>query len=195
LHPSNQYGQESYYDSLYLLLERRLWQSEKLSTSEVMTFFTLCLRTGKAQTALKFIHEKKDSIFPPEIRPDAFNYSMAQYYFSCKNYDQVLSLLQQVEYVNVFYKISSKRLLIETFYELREWDSLESAMNAFRVFIHRNTEISDLHKKNNQNFINFLYKLINADSNKAPRRHRLQQALQRTPNIAERRWLMEQVEA
>jgi hypothetical protein len=71
-------------------------------------------------------------------------------------------MLQQVEYLNVFYKIDSRKLLIQAFYELKEWDSLDSAMNAFRVFIHRNKEISDLHKKNNQNFINFLYKLVSA---------------------------------
>ena len=82
----------------------------------------------------------KERIVPEELRDDVFNYSMAQLHFYLKNYSEVLQLLQQVEYLNIFYKLGSKKLLIETFYELQEWDSLDSAMNAFRVFIHRNDE-------------------------------------------------------
>jgi len=119
---------------------------------------------------------------------------MAQLHFYLKNYSEVLQLLQQVEYLNIFYKLGSKKLLIETFYELQEWDSLDSAMNAFRVFIHRNDEISDLHKKNNQNFINFLYKMVNAGSINSGRIGQLIAQLHKTKVIAERQWLNEKAQ-
>ncbi|MGB3077047.1 MAG: hypothetical protein WBB36_17115, partial [Chitinophagales bacterium] len=187
-------GHETYYEMLYLLLERRLPQANEITSGEVKTFMTLCLRMGKSAIAQNFIEEKKDCITPFEIRVDAYNYSMALLHFHKQEYDDVLLLLQQVEYHNVFYKIDSKKLLIEVFYELKEWDSLDSAMNAFRVFIHRNSEISAVHKKNNQNFINFLYKLMNAKSNEQKRLHKLKQELTRSLHLAERKWLMERLE-
>ncbi|MEO6169053.1 MAG: hypothetical protein ABIO46_09780 [Chitinophagales bacterium] len=187
-------GSEAYYEMLYILFERRLMQAQEILSGEVKTFITLCLRMGKAETAHRFIIDKNQCIMPAEIREDAFNYSMSLLHFDKKKYDQVLLLLHQVEYLNVFYKIDSKKLLIETFYELKEWDSLDSAMNAFRVFIHRNSEISDVHKKNNQNFINFLYKLMSAKSNDQKRLHQLQQQLKRSKHLAERKWLIEKVD-
>ena len=186
-------GAENYYDPLFILLERRLKRAEEISAGEVKTFVTLCLRIGRAETGKEFIDEKKNCIVPFEIRDDAFNYSMALLHFYQKNYDRVLLLLQQVEYVDAFYKIDSKKLLIETFYELKEWESLDSAMNAFRVFIHRNKEISGVHKKNNQNFINFLYKLVSAKYGFGSPLLQLQQQLKASKDVAERRWLIEKV--
>jgi hypothetical protein len=90
-------GHELYYEMLYPLLEHRLLQSEEISSAEVKTFITLCLRMDKPEMASRFITEKKDCILPVEIREDAFNYSMALFHFYKKNYEEVLSLLQQVE--------------------------------------------------------------------------------------------------
>lgn len=186
-------GSESYYELLYPLLERRLMDSDEIASGEVKTFITLCLRMGKAETAQRFIQDKKASVIPAEIREDAYNYSMALLQFYRQQYEQVLELLQQVEYLNVFYKIDSKKLLIETFYEMKEWDSLDSAMNAFRVYIHRNSEISDVHKRNNQHFINFLYKLMSSKSNQQKRLQQLLLQIQKSKHLAERKWLIEKV--
>jgi hypothetical protein len=187
-------GHEQFYEMLYPLLENRLMEAEEISSSEVKTFITLCLRMEKPAVAHRFIQEKKNAIVPADIREDAFNYSMALLHFYRKEYNSVLTMLQQVEYLNVFYKIDSRKLLIQAFYELKEWDSLDSAMNAFRVFMHRNKEISDLHKKNNQNFINFLYKLVSAPVNKQKRLQQLRQQLRNSRDVAERKWLMEKLD-
>ncbi|MBP9883756.1 MAG: hypothetical protein KBF32_10155 [Chitinophagales bacterium] len=187
-------GNEEYYEMLFMLLERRLLKAHEIASGEVKTFITLCIRMGKDMLAQKFLKDKKQSIVPAEIREDAYNYSMALLHFYRQQYDQVLTLLQQVEYLNIFYKIDSKKLLIETFYELKEWDSLDSAMNAFRVFIHRNAETSDVHKQNNQNFINFLYKLMNSKSNEQKRLQQLLLQLKKSRHLAERKWLIEKVE-
>ena len=187
-------GEEQYYDQLYQLFERRLMQATEISSSEVKSFTTLCLRMNRPEMVLRFINEKKHQFIPAEIREDAYNYSMAVYWFYMKDYSRVLHLLQEVEYLSVFYKIGSKKLLIETYFELSEWDSLDSAMNAFRVFIYRNKEISDLHKKNNSNFINFLYKLLNSRSSDSTRLKKMQHQLKKEQYVSERRWLMEKID-
>ncbi len=187
-------GLDDYYEILFKLLERRLLDATEVTSGEVKTFMTLCLRMNKAAFAQQFIKGKKECITPPEIRDDAFNYSMALLHFYKKEYDRVLLLLQQVEYHNVFYKIDSRKLLIQVFYEMKEWDSLDSAMNAFRVFIHRNSEISVVHKKNNQNFINFLYKMMNSGSHEQKRLLKLKQELNKSMHLAERKWLLECLE-
>jgi hypothetical protein len=186
-------GNETLSDQLYQLLRRRLSEAVSIAAPEIKTFVTLSLRLGYHEETYRFLKEKKENIVPEEIRNDAFNYSMALFHFFQKNFEEVLPLLQQTEYFHIFYKIGSKKLLIETYYELREWDLLDSAMNAFRVFIHRNEELSDLHKKNNQHFINFLYKLVTADSINAQRIARLKKQLNEMQGIAERQWLEEKL--
>lgn len=187
-------GRDDFYEILFRLLETRLLDAVEITSGEVKTFMTLCLRMGKTAFAQQFITGKKDCIIPEEIRDDAFNYSMALLHFYKKEYDRVLLLLQQVEYHNVFYKIDSRKLLIQVFYDLKEWDSLDSAMNAFRVFIHRNAEISEVHKKNNQNFINFLYKMTHTGGHEQKRLLRLKHDLTKSMHLAERKWLLERLE-
>jgi hypothetical protein len=82
-------GHEQFYEMLYPLLENRLMEAEEISSSEVKTFITLCLRMEKPAVAHRFIQEKKAAIVPADIREDAFNYSMALLHFYQKNYSDV----------------------------------------------------------------------------------------------------------
>lgn len=149
--------------------------------------------TGNAEEAKEFVDARKNEILPVESRADAYNYSMARYHFYKLNFENVLKLLQQVNYFSVFYKIDSKKLLIQTFYEMNEMDSLDSAMNAFRVFIHRTAEVSELHKKNNRNFINLLYQLLPLRSGNAPKLDKLKTVVKNTEGLAEREWLLQKI--
>ncbi|MBA2422772.1 MAG: hypothetical protein H0V61_06060 [Chitinophagales bacterium] len=186
-------GLHEYYEMLYQLMTDRFSRESKLSAVEFKNFITICLRSEKAGEVLKFIDESRGKIFPDEIREDAVNYAMARYYFHEKDYNHVLKLLQQVSYFDPFYKIDSKKLLIQTYYELEEWDSLESAMNAFRVFIHRNKAISEVHKLNNQNFINLLFQLIPLHSGQSKKLLKLKNTIAKKEALAERDWLLKKM--
>ncbi|HUM48386.1 MAG TPA: hypothetical protein PLD84_15750, partial [Chitinophagales bacterium] len=166
-------GLREYYDVLHHLMADRLKREPEIFAAEYKNLITIYLRLGKMEDALSFMENFRNHIYPMEVRADAYNYAKSRYYFHLKNYKEVLHLLQQVSYFDEFYKIDSKKLLIQTFYELKEWDSLESAMNPFRVFIHRNKAVSDIHKLNNQHFINLLFQLIPLRSGKTRKLEKL----------------------
>jgi hypothetical protein len=183
-------GLREYYEVLYQLMSDRFKRESEISAVEFKNFVTICLRLKKTKEVQDFLKKNKGHIYPAEVREDAVNYSKARIHFHLKEYSSVLKLLQQVSYFDEFYKIDSKKLLIQTFYELKEWDSLESAMNAFRVFIHRNKAISEVHKLNNQNFINLLFQLVSVPGGTSKKIIKLEQTIIKTEALAEREWLL-----
>lgn len=186
-------GLGEYYEVLYQLMTVRLGREQEVSAAEFKNFVTVCLRSGKTKEVQAFLKKNRLHIYPADVRDDAVNYANARIHFYLKEYPAVLKLLQQVNYFDEFYKIDSKKLLIQTFYELKEWDSLESAMNAFRVFIHRNKSISEVHKLNNQNFINLLFQLIPIREGNSKKLLKLRNTVTKTEALAEREWLLQKM--
>ena len=61
----------------------------------------------------------------------------------------------------MFYELAMRRLEIKVLYEEEEIEVLYSKLNAYRVFIHRNSLLDKYITEINNNFLNVIYKLIN----------------------------------
>jgi len=96
----------------------------------------------------------------------------------------------QVEYDDVFYGIDSRKLLLQTYYEINEIEPMYSLMDSFRTLLKRNKTISDTHLNNNLNLIRFIGKLL-AAKNQTPKLKKLKVEIAKTPSVAEKRWLLE----
>lgn len=75
---------------------------------------------------------------------------------------------------------------------MQEYELALSTVNTFRVFVHRENAIHETHKITNRNFANLLTKLIQAD--KPAKIVKLKTELAETPNVADRKWLIEKIE-
>lgn len=186
-------GRSAHYKTLFELMGERLKNEEFITAQDFKNFVTLLLRLKAAGNCKTFIQHNGHRIIPEAIRSDTIHYSMARFHFFNGAVDSALMLLARLEYVNEFFKLDSKKLLLQCYYELQEWDLLDSSMNAFRVFIHRKKDVSEFYKRANQNFINFLYKLTAAKKGK--RISKLGNEIVSTIEVAEREWLLQKVEA
>lgn len=168
----NQLNQNNveYYEHLlnaYIFsLEKNIAFEENglLLPSHFKNIVTISLRLNKIDFAYEFVIKYKDYL-PIENKEEIYNYNLAHIYFYQKKYDDVLTLLVQVKFTDVFYKISSRILQIKTYAELmlcnaNYEDVLESSLNAFKKYIYINKEINETYATNFKNFYKVLNKII-----------------------------------
>jgi hypothetical protein len=93
-----------------------------------------------------------------EKRETAYNYNLANYYYYQKEYRKALRTLQFLEIDDVYYHLSVKKLLLKTYYELEEEDSLESLVSTFYAYIKRNKTISKSNFEAYRNLLRFVRK-------------------------------------
>lgn len=119
-----------------------------------------------------------------------FNFARLEY--ERKNYAKALEHLQTTEIKDLVNRLISKTLILKIYYELAEFDVLESHLDSFRIFIRRR-EVSDYHRTNFQNIIHFTQKLMALPPYQQAERKRLERAIQAKEILTERAWLLEKL--
>lgn len=191
-------GAPEYLNELLSLYQEALEQEVlldqgQLSPSNYKNIVTVGLRVGDYRWVRKFIRRYKD-LLPAAFRENAYTYNLAVYYYTVGEYDQVLRLLQEVDYDDVFYNLDSKVLLLKVYYESGEIDALFSLFDSFSVFLRRNKVLSGYHKTINLNLIQFLKRLSNLPPGPSAKLDQLQQRINTTREISAIQWLREKVE-
>lgn len=100
----------------------------------------------------------KNSLEKP-YRESAYHFNLARLEFCKKNYGAVLDLLQKANYRDVLVNLAIKTLLLKTYYELDEYNLLESHLHAMQNYIHRK-RILGYHRANYLNIIRYTGKLL-----------------------------------
>ncbi len=165
----------------------------QLSPSNYKNIVTVGLRAGDYRWVKKFIRQYKDQL-PASFRENAYTYNLAVYFYTVGQYDQVMQLLQEVEYDDVFYNLDSKVLLLKVYYETDETDALFSLFDSFSVFIRRNKVLSGYHKTINLNLIRYLKKLCNLPPGPSEKLDHLLAKMESTREISAIQWLREKAE-
>lgn len=116
------------------------------------------LQTGELDWARYFINEYKNRL-EKQYRESSFSFNLARLEYARRNYGFVLELLQRANYRDPLLNLAAKTLLLKTYYELGEYETLESHLDAMRNYIHRKRVIG-YHRTNYLNIIRFTEKLI-----------------------------------
>ena len=152
--------------------------------------YTNVVKLGLVQKKFKwtedFIHLYKEDL-PPNSYSDAFHFNLADLFFYQGNYNEVLSHLHQLQFSDPYYKLGSRIILIKTFYEMDEMESLLSLLASFSVFLKRNKEISPAHQKTCLNFCKLLYQILKHNQKKWDK---LVHEIKTIQPLAERAWLL-----
>ncbi len=82
----------------------------------------------------------------PAIAENAYSFNLASYYYSIGEFEKVLQLLLQVEYTDPRYSLGAKVLLLQSYYDLEEYEALFSLTDSFRQFLKRNNLLADARK-------------------------------------------------
>lgn len=163
-----------------------------ISPWDFKNIVTIALRVKAFDWANKFINEQ--SIFiPKKDRKNAITFNRARYYFAIKKYDQVLQLLGTVEYDDVFYQLDAKTTLMKTYFELDEFQPLQSLKESFRILLSRKKGISETQRLLYGNFIKLCLKLYRIDIKDNKKVNALKKEIETTSNVADMGWIKEKL--
>jgi len=176
----------------HLLEKEIILEKGILSPWDYKNIVVTALRLEEFKWTEKFINNYKDKL-PEKERENAYTYNLAKFYFYKKDYSIVLGLLQEVEYNDVFYSLDSKSMLLKTYYELNEIDSLDSLMDSFKIYLLRNKALSEHHVKTYKNLLRITHKLSRLISNDKKKIALLETEIEQTKPLADVGWLKEKV--
>jgi hypothetical protein len=190
-------GSQDYYQELFDLY-RTMTQNKLivakggLSEGMFKNIITAGLAVREYAWVEQFIREQ--SRFLPElVRENAMSFNLANVYFSQKKYDDVIGLLQRVEYSDLVYQLGARWLLIRTYYELNAIKPLDSLLDSFRVFLLRNKVISAGTKKEYLSLISFTRRLLKHNHEKDKLKDLKAKVLTAQTKLP-KRWLIEKID-
>ncbi len=155
----------------------------------------IALFLGEMEFAEDFIYKYRDYV-RIDLRKNAFTYNLANLHFHKKDYNEAISLMQEVEFNDTYYHLDTKILLVRCYYELDELMPLFYAIDALKAFIKRNKHMSKFYKTNYLTNIKFLQKLARIRGSHKRTRDKalakLKQELQESRAISSR-WISEKI--
>ena len=163
----------------------------ELSPWAFKNIVTLALRLSEFKWVENFIETYGQKI-NKEYRENAINYNSAVLHFYLKKYDEAIPLLQKVQYDEVNYGFDAKSLLLATYYELDEFDALNSFYESFKIFVQRNKSITDERKKSYLQLIRLTKKLTELQNDDI-KLTKLKTEIQDSQAMS-KKWLLEKVD-
>lgn len=198
-------GKQEYLQELFSLYETLLrseliFDKKHLSQWDYKNIVSLGLKLDKFDWTKKFIEKYKDRI-PSESRENAYQYNLASYYYTKKDYKSALKLLQNVEFTDVYYHLNAKAMLLNLYFELESVEPFYSLIDAYKVYLARTKKISayqnQLHqirvKYTKQAFDLKLRSATISHTVKEKAIHKLKDRLNANKDKADFSWLMERV--
>lgn len=130
----------------------------------------------------------------PEIQKSMKALAYAHLHFQTKDYEKVLKDLNNVGYIDKWDKLHAKSLLVMTYYEMKQFESLRNIIDSSKHFIKKNKTVSELYQLYYGNMFNFLTRLIsikeNEDFHLIPV---LKKEIISTVKLDNKNWLLEKI--
>ncbi len=139
-----------------------LFEDGMLSRFTYHNVVAIGLRLGELDWVRYFINEYKNRL-EKRYRDSAFSYNLARLEYESGRHGFVLELLQKANYRDPLLNLAAKTLLLKTYYDLNEFDLLQSHLDAMRNYIHRKRVIG-YHRSNYLNIIRYTEKLTRLNS-------------------------------
>jgi len=126
------------------------------------------------------------------VRDDCYNYNLAVLYWRQLKYDEVMLLLQQVEFKDTMNNLLSRRMLLKIYYEKEELRALQSLLDSFKNYIYRHKDIG-FTRSNYLNLIRYVRKLLALDRYDKSAKQKLRGKIEGEKYLVEREWLLAQL--
>jgi hypothetical protein len=119
---------------------------------------------------------------------------LANVYFYQKKFEKVIEQLREVEYNNSNYALGSKLLLMRTYYELGEYNALDSLLESFRIYLLRNKQLTKETNLQYAMIIRMIKRLSNINPNNKTQVNDLAEKIKASTNNVAKQWLLEKVQ-
>ncbi len=187
-------------DSIFLNYVFRIYQSfekngyyGRLKTLQDLDFISIIiisLRVGKTAWAEKF-HRKYSGRLNADTRQDTENLSRGLTEFSKKNYNDAVSYLGRVNYINSYYYLKCKETLIKIFYETNDMLALIPLLDSTRHYLNRRKSILSIHFKRYVDFLKCVKHLVQVRQKDNGNAYKIRNELRSNHNIISHEWLLE----
>jgi hypothetical protein len=166
----------------------------QMQVSNFRNIVPIALRVNEFDWTEHFINENAGYV-DEKYRENAVEFSKARLEFYRKKFGKVLDHLNKVSYEDVWYNINAKTLQIASYYELNEFDALESLLQAFKMYIKREKSLSQERKHHYLNMIKFTNALIKINPKEQFKVIKLKEEIINTKGIVSKPWLLEKIES
>lgn len=139
----------------------------------------------------QFINEYQNSL-DKSYQESTYHFNLARLEYTRQNYHDALLHLQRAEYKDLLNNLIAKTLQIKIYYELGEFDLLESHLDTLKTFIRRK-KVMGYHRKNYLNIVHFTKKLLTTNTYNNKMRKELYQAIEMEEILTEKNWLLAQL--
>lgn len=181
--------QRTLFDIYKVILGNKvLLPEDRISQWDYKNIVTISMRLKEFDWTNDFIHQYKKNLGNEE-RENAFSYNLAYFYFNKKDYSKTLSLLQQVEFTDLYYQLDSRVIVLKTYFEQDEDEAFFYHVSAFKNFIQRNKLISDYQRTIYSNLIKYASKLVR-HSGKKKKISELKKQVEENRKVADINWLL-----
>jgi hypothetical protein len=191
-------GKTDYYREVFRILKNMiesdlLLRDRQIPEGVFKNGITASLRVGEFAWAEHFI-ETYSQYLPESIRENARTFNLANLYSHQKQHGRVIELLRNVEYSDVVYALSSKVILVRTYYESDEFMALDSLIDSFRIYLRRNKLISKSVKNEYNTFLGFVKKLSTLPPHQRDAVQNLRSKIEKSPSVPSKKWLLEKLD-
>lgn len=165
----------------------------ELSPITFRNYILLCLRSTQYDKAEEFI-QNNAKLLNDKLRENALNFNMARIAFYKKEWDNSIQFLSRVDYEDFLYDFNSRALSLAVYYELKEYDVLESQIESFTAFLARKKNISDNKTIVFKNFNRFLKKMITTNANEKEKLQNIRAQVKEEKAVINKAWLIEKID-
>ncbi|SER15717.1 hypothetical protein [Neolewinella agarilytica] len=128
-----------------------------------------------------------------DVRENTERFARARLGYEQKDYDTIMPLLVQVDFKHPVYNLLAKTLLLKIYYELDEYDALDSQIDSMTTYIRRK-ELSDLHRDNFNNIARLTRQLSRIGPGRKGKLAALRKKVEATSPLSDKKWLLEQID-
>ncbi|MCB0531178.1 MAG: hypothetical protein H6574_09440 [Lewinellaceae bacterium] len=179
---------------LYRLgLERQVIQdSGVLSKATYQNILLLALASEEWDWARNFLETYRNAL-PSAERHNTYHFNLALYFFRKKDYAAAQEILRDVDFRDVHHNLDARRMLVRIYFDTGAFDALDALLHSFRIYLQRHRNIG-YHRELNANFVRIVQQLLKLPPGAEQAREDLRQRITNEPYLAEREWLLEQIE-
>lgn len=146
------------------------------------------LQVGELDWVGYFIQEYRNRL-ERRYRESVFSFNLARLAYAERNYDQLLELLQKANYRDPLHNLAAKTLLLKTYFELGELDSLQYLLDAMRNYIQRK-RVLGYHRTNYLNIIRYAEKILRLPPQDRMAATALREAIEKEEVLSEKAFLL-----
>ncbi len=168
-----------------LLIEHQILQ--KFTFNNILR---LACIAGERDWALYFL-DTYQHYLPAEDRANTYRFNRACWHYLGGEYARVPALLQTFGFSDRDTQLSARQMLLRSYFELAEWQALESLLKSFYSFLRRRHDIG-YQRRMYLNLIKFTRQLM-AGPLAGRKAARLAERIRAEPYVAEREWLLGQL--